>query len=330
MDRLINIEHTLIQDERPKNWYWDYKEVFFSDLSANAKLVRMCLAMHADHHDRRAFPSLNRIAKECSISKSSVIRAIKELEDKGWIKRQQRKLASSNYVSTVYLLLAPPNMETNLPSDNEGCVSEKQPVSERTGLSSADTTFSAMGVVSQENNPIHGEMGSVIENQGLSPCDIGVVSQGQGGCVTSGLEQDPYNKIQRTTTNEQTAAMVSCCPAVSQTDFPDENAPPAPVRLPARAEGGEDTDRVAGEIATRLGVPQTDATRLANALVPGFGAAAVLNALAVAEQTLEKKPIDNLERFLRAAITENWTPPVAVPARKRPAKTSKYADIYRT
>lgn len=67
------------------DWFWDYRDVFASDLSAHAKLVRLCLAMHADHVSRTVYQSLTLIATECGISRASVIRSLKELEEKGWI-----------------------------------------------------------------------------------------------------------------------------------------------------------------------------------------------------------------------------------------------------
>lgn len=120
--RVLDAGYAEIQDDRPKNWFWDYQEVFFSDLSANAKIVRLCLAMHADHKNRSAFPSLNTMAKECNLSKHSIIKAIKELEDRAWIMRQQRKLPSSNFASTIYVLLSPPVVlaENNSPETQKG------------------------------------------------------------------------------------------------------------------------------------------------------------------------------------------------------------------
>lgn len=60
---VIEVEpKAFLQDKRRKNWFWDHNEVFESDLSPNAKLVRIFLARCADG-DRTAWPSLNTIAQ---------------------------------------------------------------------------------------------------------------------------------------------------------------------------------------------------------------------------------------------------------------------------
>ncbi|MFZ3048006.1 MAG: helix-turn-helix domain-containing protein, partial [Desulfatirhabdiaceae bacterium] len=62
-ERSTNVNDSLA-DGRRKNWFWDFNDVFSSDLSAYAKLVRLYIARCANQ-DRQAWPSYNRIAKEC-------------------------------------------------------------------------------------------------------------------------------------------------------------------------------------------------------------------------------------------------------------------------
>lgn len=96
----------LLQDKYSKNLFWDYVAVFSSDLSPYAKLVRFYLASCADLN-HQACPSLNMIAQGCSISKPTAIKALKELEEKGWLRKTLRKRANQEYETTIYALENP-------------------------------------------------------------------------------------------------------------------------------------------------------------------------------------------------------------------------------
>lgn len=96
----------ILQDARQKDWFWDHNAVFDSDLSANAKLVRLYLARCADGQ-RAAYPSLSTIASRCGLSKPTVIKALKELEEKGWLVRTGRVTAKQEHLTNVYLLVTP-------------------------------------------------------------------------------------------------------------------------------------------------------------------------------------------------------------------------------
>lgn len=96
-----------LKDERRKNWFWDSNDIFSSDLSAYAKLVRLYLARCANG-DRQAFPSYNRIAKDCGISRDTAKRAVAELEEKGWVVKRLQKREDGEHLSNVYHLCDPP------------------------------------------------------------------------------------------------------------------------------------------------------------------------------------------------------------------------------
>lgn len=96
-----------LKDERRKNWFWDSNEIFSSDLSAYAKLVRIYLARCANG-DRQAFPSYNRIAKDCGISRDTAKRAVAELEEKGWIIKKIQIKNDGEHSSNIYSLCDPP------------------------------------------------------------------------------------------------------------------------------------------------------------------------------------------------------------------------------
>ncbi|OPX88218.1 MAG: Replication initiation and membrane attachment [Pelotomaculum sp. PtaB.Bin104] len=102
----FDTEKTL-QDKRRKNWFWDTNEVFASDLSPFAKLVRLYLARCANS-DRQAWPSYNRIAKDCKVSRDTAKRAVAELEEKGWLEKTVQKKQDGEYLSNIYFLCDPP------------------------------------------------------------------------------------------------------------------------------------------------------------------------------------------------------------------------------
>ncbi len=96
-----------LTDGRRKDWFWDYNDIFEADLSVHAKIIRLYLARCADNQSRQSFPSINTIAKKCSVSPATAKRALKELEDKKWIKKTMRKKQSGDYTSNIYTLTYP-------------------------------------------------------------------------------------------------------------------------------------------------------------------------------------------------------------------------------
>jgi len=129
-----NSSESILKDERRKNWFWDYNEVFDSDLSNYAKLVRLYLARCADG-DRVSWPSYNRIAKACGISRRTAQKAIDELEERGWVKKNKRRKNINENDSNIYVLCDPPKSDTSEKnnSENEGGVSSTPPCNEITG-----------------------------------------------------------------------------------------------------------------------------------------------------------------------------------------------------
>jgi DnaD/phage-associated family protein len=99
-----------LQDKRRTNWFWDTNEVFNSDLSPFAKLVRLYLARCANSK-RQAFPSYNKIHKDCRISRDTAKRAVAELEEKGWIVKNHQVREGGEHISNIYFLCDPPEPE---------------------------------------------------------------------------------------------------------------------------------------------------------------------------------------------------------------------------
>ena len=93
-------------------WIWT------KDVSATAKLVLFALNEHTnigEHGDWRVFPSHDRVAKMCGLSKRSVIRAMKELTDAGIVTVAHQHDNKGRQLQNLYWLQAPKLIE------EEGC-----------------------------------------------------------------------------------------------------------------------------------------------------------------------------------------------------------------
>lgn len=70
-------------------------------LSEHAKMVFLYLT-RCYNNSNFAFPSFETIAKKCSISKSTAFRAVKELENNGFVTKKKRGFGESNlYVPSL-------------------------------------------------------------------------------------------------------------------------------------------------------------------------------------------------------------------------------------
>ena len=76
-----------------------------SDLSLNERIVIVMLTSRANDRGQ-AHPSLQRIADDCGMSRRSAIRAIADLESKGWV-RCARRRANNQHTASVYTVLRP-------------------------------------------------------------------------------------------------------------------------------------------------------------------------------------------------------------------------------
>ena len=89
------------------------------DLKVNEKMILVYL-YRCGNQGNAIFPSYNTIAKKCGISRSTTIRAIKSLIDKGAvIKQQRRKSNSYENAANLYIL------NQNFPED---FTEQKEPV----------------------------------------------------------------------------------------------------------------------------------------------------------------------------------------------------------
>jgi biotin operon repressor len=132
-----NQEGQQLIDKRRKGWFWEYNDVFGSDLSAFAKLVRLYLARCADK-ERQAWPSYSKMAKDCGISRDSVKRAVDELAESGWIVKHVR-IQDGECLPNHYHLCDPPNTAAKDDENGGGC-SQHLPCRHTTGGVGAHST----------------------------------------------------------------------------------------------------------------------------------------------------------------------------------------------
>lgn len=78
--------------------------VYKSDLSKRAMLVILYLINRADYN-MTCFPSVKRIAQDCSISPRTVQRALNDIIDAGFLKRESRFHEKGGQRSNYYTIL---------------------------------------------------------------------------------------------------------------------------------------------------------------------------------------------------------------------------------
>lgn len=88
---------------------YEHMEIAFrAELKTRAKFILQCLAMHANR-EGKCFPGIKTIAAECGYSVNTVKRALKDLEEAGFIKKEARfDVARKNgaQTSNLYTLQA--------------------------------------------------------------------------------------------------------------------------------------------------------------------------------------------------------------------------------
>ena len=118
-------------DKRRRGWFWDYNDVFSSNLSPYSKLVRLYLARCADK-ERQAWPSYSKMAKDCGISRDSVKRAVEELVESGWIVKSVQ-IQDGEYLPNHYHLCDPPSNTAIKDDEKGGGCSQRLPCRVATG-----------------------------------------------------------------------------------------------------------------------------------------------------------------------------------------------------
>jgi predicted transcriptional regulator len=80
-----------------------FTQMYHSDLPSRAVMVYMYLKDRADVNGQ-CYPSVSRISRELKISRSTVKRAIADLDKAGFIIREQRYRENGASSSTLYTL----------------------------------------------------------------------------------------------------------------------------------------------------------------------------------------------------------------------------------
>ncbi len=92
-----------------KGFFYSYNVIFDLELSKNAKLLYLYLCRRADGKSK-TFPSYATMASACSLSRSTAIRAMKELMAEGLLLRK-RQQHGREFTSNQYLLYPAPDKE---------------------------------------------------------------------------------------------------------------------------------------------------------------------------------------------------------------------------
>lgn len=119
------------------NFYLCNSAALELNLSKMAFKVYSFLAAAANNKTRSCFHSKSTIAKHCNVSISSVIRATKELCDKGLLRIKRRFCINGRQTSNTYVLLDNPQCTMNDSSSNKASKEsqEKVPTNDKKGVS---------------------------------------------------------------------------------------------------------------------------------------------------------------------------------------------------
>ena len=84
-----------------------YRELYANEsLPARARLVYMYLRDRANR-DGLCWPAIGTIARETKLSRSTVKRALRDLESCGWLKKQERYRENGSHSSNGYHITVP-------------------------------------------------------------------------------------------------------------------------------------------------------------------------------------------------------------------------------
>ena len=111
-----------------RDFFYSYNMIFDQPISAHTKTVYIYLCRCADA-DGQAFPSVRYIANKCSVSESSVHRALRVLNDMGLILKEPQFSINTHGVkfqtSNLYTIFDAPNHGNCHPDIGGGEISSK-------------------------------------------------------------------------------------------------------------------------------------------------------------------------------------------------------------
>lgn len=93
-----------VEDGRRRGFFIVENDIFSIQIGKHAKLVYMYLCRRSDNSSRECYPSLSRVARECEISKTTVVEAIAALEAAGLIERTRRESMERGHEVNHYVV----------------------------------------------------------------------------------------------------------------------------------------------------------------------------------------------------------------------------------
>ena len=99
--RAMRVEHL--------NWLMT---IFSTDLPAPTKLLASYLNTYMNANNHRAWPSVGRIMQDCSMSKNTVIKHTRILEDEGWLSKKLGGVFNGKNTPNTYTMRWPDGLES--------------------------------------------------------------------------------------------------------------------------------------------------------------------------------------------------------------------------
>lgn len=90
-----------------KRWFYSYNAIFEMDLSIQAKMLYLYLCRCADS-ESQSFPARRSIISHCSMGRTSVGNALRELESSRLITRKSRHRKNKSQTSNQYTIFPEP------------------------------------------------------------------------------------------------------------------------------------------------------------------------------------------------------------------------------
>jgi predicted transcriptional regulator len=122
-----------IRDNRDKEWFWldnQYLNGYAKHLGMSCTVVYLSLCRFANNSTQQCFPSMETIAEQNGVHRSTVMRAIKKLEEWNIIRVDKSKKPDGTQANNVYTLLSKREWKTKPSSNMQHGKAELQKVKE--------------------------------------------------------------------------------------------------------------------------------------------------------------------------------------------------------
>lgn len=96
-----------IKKAERRNWFFSYNAIFEMDISIQAKMLYLYLCRCADSQ-AMSFPSKSTMMRHCSMGRTSVGNALRELEKAQLLKRESRYRENMSQTSNRYTIYPEP------------------------------------------------------------------------------------------------------------------------------------------------------------------------------------------------------------------------------